>query len=575
MRPLSLLAALTALALVSCYSPGDGQAPPLNELYFPTGLALDRLSVNTLGAPRYLYAASSDFDLQFRSSGLISYDLDLLRAKIPRNCTADSDCLTDEVCDDAETPDATDFAANKLHAPSYFCVKDLAQPCGSVAEQSAADRLLYPGRCQSLDAGQFIHSTVGIGAFATNVVFAKSPPPEAGGPSVPSARLFLPVRGDATLHWIDLVDGNLECGQDQTSDGSCAQTHRAGHDPSASNNNYTQLAEPFGIAVTQDGDYVAITNQTTGSVSLYKHEWPDPATAAATPIISTGPQLVSVAGYLPSAPVAIAAVPNADRALVGAAPAPGFLVAYKNAAEIDLLRVRSDDADTGVAADTDATDHYSRYLLTFAGSASINANSLGFDSRDILIDDSQRQVDYNACAADGAPTKDCLLAAHQPQVYVTNRAPSSLLVGAMLTDISYASGTSDLPFFNDSIPLTVGPSRVVRGSVRVAPSGTVDATHGLLDENNKAYDLEPRLFVICFDSTRVFVYDPQRKNPESIIDTGRGPSALVVDEVRGLAYVAFFTDSYLGVVSLDQRYPQNYATIVASIGIPTPPRTSK
>lgn len=564
MRPLLLFAALTALASVSCYSPGDGQAPPINELYFPTGLALDQPDPNT--APRYLYAASSDFDLQFRSSGLISYDLELVRAQVPRNCSSDLDCDTSagEQCDDAAAPDAADLAAHTLHVPSYFCVTDPAQPCGSVGEQNAADRLLYPGRCQSFEPTQFIHSTVGIGAFATDVVYAANPSPDQGGPA---ARLFLPVRGDASLHWINLDNGNLECNQGQTSDGSCDQSHRAGHDPSASNNNYTQLAEPFGIAVTQDGGYVAITNQTTGSVSLYKHDWP----------ADSNPQLVSVAGYLPSAPVAIAAVPNADPGLFSNSsspkPEPGFLVVYKNAAQVDLLRVRADNTDDPA---NPAAASYSRYLLTYAGSASIGANSLGFDSRDILIDDSQRQLDYAACAAND-PTQSCLLAVHQPQVYVTNRAPSSLLVGAMLKDISYASGTSDLPFFYDSVPLTVGPSRVVRGRVKVPPSGKDDTANGfgLTDERGRLYDLEPRLFVICFDSTRIFVYDPQRKTVETVIETGRGPSALAVDELRGLAYVGYFTDSYLGVISLDQRFPQNYAATVASIGFPVAPRTSK
>jgi len=97
----------------------------------------------------------------------------------------------------------------------------------------------------------------------------------------------------------------------------------------------------------------------------------------------------------------------------------------------------------------------------------------------------------------------------------------------------------------------------------------------LTDERGQTFDLETRLFIVCFDSARIFIYDPKRHVMESIVDTGRGPYSLAVDSLRGLAYVGYFTDSYLGVVSLDQRYPQNYAALVASIGTPTPPRSSK
>src|SRR3954470_2082286 len=99
MRPLSRLAALSALLLNACYPPGDGKAPPLEELYFPTGLALDRNSTSAIdeykGAPRYLYVANSDFDLQYRAASVISYDLDLVRKVVPRSCNTTADCIAD------------------------------------------------------------------------------------------------------------------------------------------------------------------------------------------------------------------------------------------------------------------------------------------------------------------------------------------------------------------------------------------------------------------------------------------------------------------------------------------------
>jgi hypothetical protein len=140
----------------------------------------------------------------------------------------------------------------------------------------------------------------------------------------------------------------------------------------------------------------------------------------------------------------------------------------------------------------------------------------------------------------------------------------------MTPDFSYANGTSELPSFVDTVALTSGPSRVVLGSVKVPTTSTGDGM-----DDGGPFDFERRVFIVCFDSRRVFVYDPKRRIIEAIITTGRGPFALAIDEKRGLGYVAHFIDSYLGVISLDQRFPQTYASVVASIGPPSPPRASK
>ena len=541
MRPLLLLAAFSALLLSSCFSAGDGKAPPLQALYFPTGLALDQVTLDAEGAPKYLYVASSDFDLQYRSSALASYDLELVREVVPRSCASTADCRTET----GEACDTTPTEANG-NVPSFFCVAgEGAPPCGAFGQRNVADRLLNPGRCSYVNpvepqdgSMKLIHDTVGIGAFATDVLFRANTLDPGNGAS---GRLFLPVRGDATLHWIDLEDGHFECGQGDTEDGSCNGAHRSGDVTSDNNDGLRQPSEPFAIAASGDAKYVAVTNQTTGSVSLF-----------VTPNWAQGPKLAHVLGGLPLAAVAIAAIPAPSVAL-SADPngeAPGFLVAYRNAAQVDLLRVREDAA----------VGSYSRYSLRDVGTAFIGANSLGFDSRSIAIDDEQRQLDYAECGAD--PDRNCLLKARQPKVYIANRAPSSLIVGGMMPDYAYTFGTSELPSFIDTVPLTSGPSRVVLGKVRVA--------------NGKGgFDLKRRVFVVCFDSRRIFVYDPERHLIESIIGTGRGPYALAVDDKRGLAYVAHFTDSYLGVINLDQRFPKTYATIVASIGAPSPPRSSK
>src|SRR5580658_6410015 len=71
---LTAIAAAGALASVApaCYSGGGGTAPPTNSFYFPVGLAVS-------AGGHVLYAANSDFDLQWNGGTLQSYDLNGIR----------------------------------------------------------------------------------------------------------------------------------------------------------------------------------------------------------------------------------------------------------------------------------------------------------------------------------------------------------------------------------------------------------------------------------------------------------------------------------------------------------------
>src|SRR5260370_19217568 len=65
-------AAIVGEATPSCFSAGAGNAPPLNIFYFPVGLAVSKDG-------SALYAANSDFDLQWNGGTLQSYDLSTIR----------------------------------------------------------------------------------------------------------------------------------------------------------------------------------------------------------------------------------------------------------------------------------------------------------------------------------------------------------------------------------------------------------------------------------------------------------------------------------------------------------------
>lgn len=547
-------AALAVLALTGCYDQGGGVEPPLDRIYFPVGLAVSP-------AASRLYVVNSDFDLQYNSGSLQALDLDRVREIVPKACDADSDCAgAGRVCDLLPSD------ANGGH-PSRWCVDasgpNAGMPCGPFGEKGPANKLLHPGRCGYVDhvspqdgGSSLVAGRVGIGAFATDVIYRPRP-------TGPGGRLFIPVRGDATLHFVDVIDDSeapqvpfeLDCGQSGNG-GDCDDHHRRGDDPDQENTRDLRLAaEPFGIAATPDGEAVVVTHQTEGAASLFVNDaasWGDGEAS-----LGEGPRLTFTATGMPSRVIGVAALPTPLLAQeLGAPYDPGFLVTFRDAAQVNLLRYFAD-----------AASKPARPFMQVAGTAPITANSLGIDSRGIVVDGDERKACELGCpGGSGDERKACLseCAGLPIRVYIANRAPSSLLVGETRPNPGLFS-TDDLPRLTESIPLSFGPSRVILGKV----IGLDGAPH-------------TRVFVVCFDSRKVGVYNPTTHAIEDWIETGRGPHGFVTElgtDDTGAprwayAYVAHFTDSYIGVVDLDMRHP-TFGTILTTIGRPSAPRASK
>jgi DNA-binding beta-propeller fold protein YncE len=400
------------------------------------------------------------------------------------------------------------------------------------------------------------------------------------------------VRGDRTLTWADISrDGKIECGQ-ALADGACDDAHRAGNDPGLENSRDLSLApEPFAIDVSPDGRVAMVTHQTTGAVSVFSNCWSVGDATTGDPSVNLrncanpdvlGPSLQFTVNGLPQRPVGVAALaPPALIAAQGDFYYPGFLVSFRNAPEIDLLRYYPDNPLT---TEGSAGAREIRPYASLVSRAGIGVNSAGSDSRGIAIDSSARDQADAKCARDSGIGLDCATskacvdgldpdankalldcfksaAATSLDVYVANRTPSTLLLGRTMPAWNALQSTES-PVFYDSIPLTQGPSRVVVGDVIVG------------DANGNPVP-ERRIFLAAFDSRRIFVYDPIQRRVDVEIATGRGPHALAIDSANGWLYVGHFTDSFIGVVSLDRRFFRTYGKMLATIGKPVAPRASK
>lgn len=524
-RSLRLSLTLMLIIMGGCFPPDDGIDPPMDRINFPVGLALSS------GGDR-LYVANSDFDLQYNAGTVQVFDAARIREQLPVHC-------------DAAHPCQAGTCADEEGSPRFGLCIVAGSPCpgGAQSEQSPAERFLSPGFCRRrilTGSKPLLLDSARISPFVADLTYAV----RVDSAGRERARLLMPVRGDATIHWADVehdAAGSgpvLSCGQDNELR-ACDDDHRRGDGPDERSLEGGNLPpEPFALAVSEDGGEFLVTHQTQGKVSLFRNG-------------ADGPELLSTLGGLPRNPMGVAAVPKpALAAIRGLNYHQGYLVTFITSnPSVELLRshVTADDA-----------------LVQRAGRAGISVAD-ATNVRGIAIDDAERRTCETRCdcPANAEPTdakscetclEDC---ARIPlAVFAANRTPSSLLVGRTSPALN-ETRTDDLPNFSDLEPLRGGASRVWIGSV-------ID------EQGQKAL----RVFVVAFESRLLYVYDPAARAVETRISTGRGPHGLAVDSDRGLLYLAHFMDSYIGVVDLDKRH-STFGQFLLNVGEPSSPRSAK
>jgi hypothetical protein len=591
-----LPAAVLAPLVVACYSAGDGTAPPPNSLYFPVGL-----DVSTGGD--VLYVANSDFDLQFNGGTIQSYDLHSIR----------QDVVT--VIDDP-----TKLDPSKLLRPSKGGGYDAdGNPCtngdppvyrtdGSGLRQPLGETCAPP-----VNSTVYVKDSVTIGAFATdlqvlrctdnNGATDKSLPPGTAPETTCAAegtKLFVPVRGDASVTWAALLPDSeaspaytLAC-NDATASGArrCDDGHHAGNNPDEAGNtrHITMPGEPFGMAQSDDAQSLVITHQTDTKVSLLS--------TGVNVVAASNPSLQFVLDGLPTGGVGIVSVPHDPAACADGScmlPRPAFLLTSRAKPEMHLLRYYSDDGSGGTQPQPPST--LFRPFLNDEGPIAITANAVGTDSRGIAIDRTPRlackaKVRATTPATDPTFVSKMQACARTPaRVFIANRTPPSLLIGEVGGLGADGSYDPDKVTLFGNLPLSNGPSKLY-----LAPVVEQDPVDG-----KPRYAL--RLFIICFDSATLFVYDPDTGMMENVIRTAPGPFAMAFDPFTmedvaqravvpsddifepvsngttpihkyRFAYLASFTESYVQVLDLDNSRPDKstFEVPVFTLGGPTLPK---
>jgi hypothetical protein len=625
----------------ACYSSGNGTPPPANLFYYPIGLAVS-------ASGNVLYAANSDFDLQYNAGTVQSYDLSKLRIDAVRLMLG---LYSGAPAFDAGAADAGEGIPVDAGPLPFSAPSDAGCPFTQLYPPPINPNLPndwngLPGRlpigqacAPPMNSQSYYEDSVQIGAFATDIQM-----------SMNKDRLFVPVRGSATIAWIDVkYDGAEDAGpppnattasfppfsisgKDNCGAGSatkpCDSAHNAGQlsDPG----NTRQLAmpgEPFAMALSDDGTAIALTHQapyqlpnstnTVGVTSLYLSGMV-PGNAVPNSPTNFSPSIQFIVENMPFGGDGIVAVPHDPAAITNPDPAnplrPAFLETNNQSSEVDLLRYYTDEGyqaaqgpdagylvEAGVAATVGSSNL--RPFLMKERAYFIAANASDNNNRGIAIDPTPRiACEQNALAAGVAVTSPQYVACAQTpaRVFIASRSPNSTLIEGTIGGMSEESAAYDpdqlVIYGNTSIP--AGASNIY-----VAP---------VIDQNG---DYAVRVFVVCFDSQTIVVYDPDAQRVENVITTGPGPFAMAFDpfditdvamrrhvpadprsslvrvqngQVAGpallkyrFAYVTSFTDSYVQVLDLDGSFQDDrlegvsaYETMVYTLGVPTQPVSS-
>ena len=588
-----LVLGLTGVASApACYNTGDGTDPPADQFYFPVGLSVSH-------GGTVLYAVNSDFDLQYNGGTIQSYDLRLMRQHV---------LLT--------IANPADPALPLLRPASGSCPSNpaLTKTGGSINRQPLGETCAPP-----VDPRFYIRDSVLVGAFATTMLLSRLPAdmtPQVTKTSADDAplpvgnssndRLFMPVRGSATLTWASVTRDafgsaptpadtktsyapfQIRCGQDASR--RCDRFHAVGEDTAEEGNTrgITMPGEPFAIAQSEDGTSIVTTHQTYNNATLFStglsRDRNDSADDRPYPAIKFVTQNVPIGGS------GISVIPHDLDAFIGQPlPRPAYVETSRSFSTISLLRQYPDEQ--GGTGPTISDPAISRPALYVEGSFAIAATASGIDSRDIKIDTTPRLGCKARVAAVNAATgrteavrdAEIQACARKPaRVFVANRSPSALLFGTLgATTGVDGDFDPDAITITGSAPISDGPSKIY-----LAPIVDKDGAYAL------------RVFVVCFDTSTIYVFDPDSTllQPENVIKVGTGPFAMAFDpfsledvaqhvqvpidprdgNVRRFrfAYIASFTQSFVQVLDLDNAVPNNptFEQIVFTLGAPTDPK---
>ncbi len=519
-RPCLFGAVLAGVA--ACSLSQEGVMPPADTLFFPSSAVM---------APGgdWLYVANSNADLRYNDGTLV-----VVNVGEDRTVVTDSGLLT------------LRGAASDRARPSDWPI------CPQQDYVNALPRSTPPTCCWdaldtnilNCDERLYVQSdaTVRIGSFAAGMVWQPNcaSPCDVGCTADPDgARLIVAVRGDTSLTWVDVLppgDGphpGMRCRQDgeggtlaectqKVTDTTSVLFSQSG-DPNAPAVGLPD--EPFALALDEPhgllyvGHLVGNTSViASGGLSLFD-------------VSETG--LPSVAGFPPApkfvAPFNSPFPPNGAGAFgvtalslhapLGAPPTDSAEIFVSSryvpqiATQVPFLSGNENSPTWNCAPASD--------VVLLGGSDTLNTGLVGSEMRGVAIID--------------PPTQ----ASDQPQrVFALQRVPPALV--------------------------SFDVDRNQAGALTARPSAVLETC----SSPTYLYQRGTRLYVNCFDTGEIYVFEGTIPSLVTSFQVGRGPGGMVFDPKLPVAYVLDFTQNDIAVVDLERGSPTE-DHVIQRIGFPS------
>lgn len=482
----------------------DGETLPPGLMTFPIAIEL-----SDPDDPDYTYVANSNFALQFNTGSLQSYDLAVMNAALDSTgefvgigCAGAgflSICLqrtvtmgVRESCvpalggnetDDCECdPDVDDACI------PCACNPDEEQPDGLQCDAVPADRCsVIPTQLALRDQGALLNTVVAPNLLTSEVQIGSF----ADGMALSSnlQRIYLPVRSNSNLTWVNVDQGVFSCGADDSPGvPSCSEEFRTGGSVPANPTAPEEVEVPedpvdvfagtlASLGSSAEGDYIIMAHR-EGEASLFIDQEFDPGEDGR-------PEITATLGELAPEQVTVTVDPIPTGPTAGTAWISSQL-------SNQVIRV-------GIGLTTPINES----SLSNGGTLFVTGIDMGNSMRDIQF-----------------PPDDPDL------VYLLSRSPESLVVARR----TVAGNQLNVV---DQISVCEGPSRLK-----------------LVELDTRGGDPVLTAFVSCFDQRQILIIDLEILQTITVLTNISGAFEFVVDASRERIYIADFSISVLRVADL-------------------------
>ena len=533
-RPIALLGALLVGAgLGGCGDAGEGVAPPPDRIFFPSGLALDpRVPA---GAPaRWLFVANANSDLVYNAGTIAAIDLDAFFA-----AWADVELVS------GPPP--------RFHVTARAGIADVG---AATTSDAPCRRIAGAPQAIECDERPFVEAdaTAKIGSFSTVVRpwDRRSLADKAADPGAYELRLFVPVRGDPSVTYVDVEGGlggaplRITCTPDPEDPSLCALRDRTRF--LRGSRDFRRLGrEPLNMLV---GDRVAlVTHGQAPEVSLFSLYGLDDAGEA---VFEAEPDRERRAREAPYSPI----LADVQR-LFGAETQVGGLG----------LAERPCSADNA-PQDTYVDGVPCARPLYYAGNRA-DVGIVRFSVGRITPIAGQRCVGVDDLDQEGAVLCDDRLV-RIDGLFVSGYDPGPTSA-ASLGELAF-SGDGDRLYVVQSNPgalVRVDTSLNERGETRDVATGIVEVCArptALLTLRDGPTELAA---VSCYSSGAIFIVELSSMRVVEQVYAGVGVHQMVHDPVRGFIYAANTLDATISVIDVASYRPTRF-TQVARIGLQEP-----